>query len=115
MDWLDYEHDLPEFSKCIVCKAGKKDKKATWAVIPKEFIKAIKDERIFHELGQTERKAANDWAHHVADPIGGTKPRPLGTKHLKDTAGIAFKYSGGRGFDALFLCDAHYDEMKKAL
>ena len=105
---------LPEYWQCIICKAGKVDQKATRATFPSLFFKAIEDERFFKELDQTERAAANNYAHYISDPQGALLERPPGTEDLEDTAGLARKRDG-TGFDAVYLCDAHYDEMMQAI
>jgi len=105
---------LPEYWRCIVCKACKEDKQAAYAVRPMIFMMAIKDDRHYQELGQTERAAIREYTQFISDPIGALKEQPTGTEHLEDTAGLA-RDRGGMGFDAVFLCDTHVGEMNKAI
>lgn len=103
---------LPEYWRCIVCKASKKDKRADSAVRVGLFAMAIEDDSCFHELSQIERKAAQIYIQYISDPLGGVKARPPGTEQFEETAGLA-RDRNGVGFDAVFLCNTHADEMNK--
>ena len=104
---------LPKYWQCIVCKVSKVKKRrfsffgarerANWAYETGMFLTLIKDERFFGDLDQTDRAAA-------ADHASGEKT----IKQLEDTTGLARKLDGW-GFDAVFLCDDHWDEVKRAI
>ena len=105
---------LPQYWQCMVCKGCNKDEQAVYAVRTMLFKMAIKDERYFQELSQTGREAVNSYFDYVSDPVGGTKEQPAGTEHLEDTAGLA-RDRTGMGYDAIYLCEAHMSEVRKAI
>lgn len=105
---------LPEYWRCIVCKACKTDKRAAQAVRVTVFLKAIDDERFFLELDQTDRAAIKKYTSYLAHPQGALMARPPGTDHLEDTSGLAHDMTGW-GFDAVYLCDAHTGELKLSI
>jgi len=105
---------LPEYWQCVVCKAGKTDKRATHAVRVSVFIHAIVDERFFLDLDQTNRATVKEYISYLAHPQGALLERPPGTECLEDTSGMA-RDGTGWGFDAVYLCDAHAGEFKLSI
>lgn len=105
---------LPEYWRCIVCKASKEDKRAVSAVRVGLFVMAIEDDCCFQELSQIERKAAQIYIQYISNPLGGVKARPSDTEHFEDTSGLAHDRNG-MGFESVFLCDTHASEMAKVI
>lgn len=106
---------LPEHWKCIICTGGHRKKtKATYAVRPLVFLIALKDDESFPELVTNDKSVMREYTEYISHPQSGFMKQPAGTEHLEDTSGLA-RDRTGMGFDAVFLCASHLEEMNKAI
>ena len=104
---------LPDFWRCAVCRAHGVDESATVQMMDGLFRLAFAKDSCFQELDGTERAALGEFFDYHADPQGGTKEPPSVAARFEDTTGLARDYTGD-GFEAVFLCDAHADEVTRA-
>lgn len=106
---------LPEYWKCLVCKAKHKNNRATMAYRVTVFSMALENAQLFLELDQLEQTALKNYTEYLANPQGALLKCPPGTEHLQNnTSGIAWGGSG-MGFDAVYLCDTHKAEVDASL
>ena len=104
---------LPEHWQCIICKAHLQDQQAVYAMRANIFLMTIDDNDSYLELAQEERLAAKNYAKYMTSNVGSV-PKPANAEHFEDTSGLA-RDRTGMGFDAIFLCDEHAQEMHKAI
>lgn len=93
----------PLYWKCIVCNT---DKSVSHAVRANIFLMKLKNENNFQELEQANRLAIKGVIEYCLT----SKPRPINLFQFEDTYGLA-RAQNGMGFDAVYLCDIHFNEF----
>lgn len=104
---------LPQYWQCMICKGKSKDIQADVSVRTGLFRMAIQDEDCYQDLSENERELIIKYFNYLSDPVGG-KDQPSNTDQFEDTAGLS-RDSTGDGFDAVYLCETHMKEVKKAI
>ncbi len=102
---------LPKYWRCLACQGSNK---ATHAIRIQLFDYLIKDKTFLQSLDQTEIKSMKSYYKYCKHPQGALLECPPNTKHLEDTTGLA-RDMAGDGFEAVFLCEDHSDQLMNAI
>ena len=102
---------LPKYWRCLACQGRKK---AIYATRGQLFDYLIKNKKFRQSLNQTELESIKSYYKYGMHPQGALLERPPDTKHLEDTIGLARDMTGS-GFDAVFLCEDHNNQLSKAI
>jgi hypothetical protein len=104
---------LPRYWRCVACAAGGRPERACAPVRANVFLLVVENQEFMPEIATADRVAAKDHVnavHGALTPTGWVEPE----KRFERTAQFA-RDMGGSGFDAVYLCDRHVEQLQRAL
>lgn len=104
---------LPKYWRCIACAAGGRIEQASAPVRANVFLLVVENQEVVPEIATADRVAAVNHVnavHGALTPTGWVEPE----KRFEHTAQFA-RDMGGSGFDAVYLCDRHVEQLQRAL